>query len=100
MYAAAMGHSTDMAENGYFSHTSRDGRTPGDRIREAGFSPLRAWAENIAKGQRSAESVHSAWMKSRGHRANILNCKLTHIAVAYAKNAAGVPHWTQVFARR
>ncbi|MFB9720804.1 CAP domain-containing protein [Planobispora longispora] len=98
LYAAARGHSTDMAENGYFSHTSKDGRNPGARIREAGFSPLRAWAENIARGQRSAESVHNAWMRSSGHRANILNCKLTHIAVAYAKNAGGVPYWTQKFA--
>nr|BFE83020.1 hypothetical protein GCM10020093_056210 [Planobispora longispora] len=38
LYAAARGHSTDMAENGYFSHTSKDGRNPGARIREAGFS--------------------------------------------------------------
>ncbi|GAA3441835.1 S8 family serine peptidase [Planomonospora venezuelensis] len=100
LYTAALGHSTDMAGNRYFSHTSKDGRTPADRIREAGFSPLRAWAENIAWGQRSAESVTDVWMRSRGHRANILNCKLTHIAVAYAKNSGGVPYWTQVFARR
>ncbi|GIH92471.1 hypothetical protein Psi01_31010 [Planobispora siamensis] len=98
LYAAALGHSTDMAQNRYFHHYSKDGRSPGDRIRNAGFSPLRSWAENIARGQRSADSVHRAWMRSSGHRANILNCKLTHIAVAYAKNAYGTPYWTQVFA--
>ncbi|GAA2847514.1 hypothetical protein GCM10020220_041300 [Nonomuraea rubra] len=38
LHRAARGHSADMAEQGYFSYTSRDGRTFTDRIREAGFT--------------------------------------------------------------
>ncbi|MBG0832289.1 S8 family serine peptidase [Planomonospora sp. ID67723] len=96
--SAAQGHSADMAENRYFSHTSRDGRSPGDRMRAAGFSPLRLWGENIAWGQRTADSVMRSWMNSRGHRANILNCKFTHIGVGVAKNSQGRIYWTQNFA--
>ncbi len=46
--AAAQGHSADMAAKGYFSHTSRDGRTPWDRIGATGYRFTSA-AENIAR---------------------------------------------------
>lgn len=36
--AAAQGHADDMAANNYFSHTSLDGRSPWDRLRDAGVS--------------------------------------------------------------
>ncbi|MGW4468111.1 CAP domain-containing protein [Nonomuraea sp. NPDC004354] len=94
--AAAEGHSADMAAKGYFSHTSPDGRGPGDRIKASGFSPVSAWGENIAMGQRTAADVVRGWMNSPGHRANIMNCNYTHIGVGH--DAKG-PHWTQVFAR-
>ncbi|MFI6323943.1 CAP domain-containing protein [Nonomuraea sp. NPDC050556] len=93
--AAAEGHSADMAAKGYFSHTSQDGRNPGDRIKAAGFSPVRTWGENIAMGQRTAESVVQGWLNSPGHRANIMNCAFTHIGVGHDPKG---PHWTQVFA--
>ncbi|MEU7896046.1 CAP domain-containing protein [Nonomuraea sp. NPDC049152] len=94
--AAAEGHSADMAAKGYFDHTSPDGRNPGDRIKASGFSPVSAWGENIAKGQRTAADVVRGWMNSPGHRANIMNCNYTHIGVGHDSKG---PHWTQVFAR-
>ncbi|MEU7002024.1 CAP domain-containing protein [Nonomuraea sp. NPDC046570] len=96
LHAAAKGHSADMAAKGYFSHTSQDGRSPGDRIKATGFSPIRAWAENIAMGQRTAASVVQGWLNSPGHKANIMNCDLTLIGVGHDPKG---PHWTQVFAR-
>ena len=91
---AAQAHSTDMSTNGYFSHTSLDGRTFSDRIRAAGYpSP---GAENIARGYRSAEDVMRGWMDSRGHRANILNCEL--VAVGVGLDTRGW-YWTQDFGR-
>jgi len=36
--AAAEIHSNDMLTNNYFSHTGFDGSSPGDRIRQAGYS--------------------------------------------------------------
>ncbi|MFI6387691.1 CAP domain-containing protein [Nonomuraea sp. NPDC050540] len=95
--AAARGHSADMAAKGYFSHTSQDGRSPGDRIKAAGFGSMSAWGENIAMGQRTAASVVDGWMKSPGHKANIMNCNYTHIGAGQDPKG---PHWTQVFARR
>ena len=37
--------------------------------------------ENIAMEQRSAAEVMDAWMKSTGHKANVLNPSYTHIIV-------------------
>jgi len=89
---AAQKHSTDMAQNNYFSHTSQDGRTFDQRIRAAGYpSPS---AENIAKGQTSAQQVMQSWMQSDGHRRNILNCRYSAIGVAVDKQGW---LWTQDF---
>lgn len=98
--AAAFGHSDDMAKNNYFDHDSRDGRSFMDRIKAAGFTGGSAWAENIAFGQPSPASVVEGWMKSSGHRANIMNCRFTLIGVGAAKNAQGRIYWTQDFAAR
>ncbi|GAA2363334.1 CAP domain-containing protein [Nonomuraea africana] len=96
LHTAAEGHSADMAAKGYFDHTSPDGRSPGDRIKTSGFSPISAWGENIAKGQRTAAEVVRGWLNSPGHKANIMNCNYTHIGVGHADKG---PVWTQVFAR-
>jgi uncharacterized protein YkwD len=90
--AAAQAHSDDMAVNGYFSHTSQDGRTFADRVHAAGYPD--PGGENIAQGQRSAQSVHDAWMSSEGHRDNILNCSFTAIGVGLNTSAWT---WTQNF---
>jgi len=70
--AAARDHSEDMGVQDYFSHTSLDGRTVGDRLMEAGYS-YNTYGENIAAGQSTPEVVINSWMSSSGHRANILN---------------------------
>ena len=86
---AAQGHADDMAAQGYCSHTSLDGRSFADRVRDAGHP--RPGGENIAQGQRSAEEVHEAWMGSPAHRDNILNCDFTAIGVGVNTGA-----WTWV----
>ena len=96
MTLAARIHSQDMCDQGYFSHTSLDGRTPWDRMREQGVSFGRG-AENIARGQGSPASVHSSWMNSPGHRANLLGRGLRRIGVGFV-NCNGARYWTQVFA--
>ncbi|GAB3690437.1 CAP domain-containing protein [Saccharopolyspora tripterygii] len=91
---AATEHSADMATRGYFSHTTPDGRTFGDRLRDAGYpSP---GAENIARGHTSADQVVGDWMKSRGHRKNIVDCSLRTIGVGVEYNGL---YWTQDFGR-
>ena len=90
--AAAQGHSDDMAQNDYFSHTSLDGSTPLDRAEAAGFTGF--GGENIAMGQRSPEDVMAAWMGSAGHRDNILNCDYNVIGVGLNDDGW---YWTQMF---
>jgi uncharacterized protein YkwD len=91
---AAQLHAEDMVENGYFSHTSQDGRSFADRTREAGYTGSPG-GENIAAGQRSPEQVMNSWMNSDGHRRNILNGGFDEIGVGYHNN-----YWVQVFGRR
>lgn len=94
--AAAKKHNDEMARTGNFSHTGLDGSTVGDRVTAAGY-PFRVVAENIAAGQVSADEVVRAWMNSEGHRANIVNCELRDLGVAYAVDANNRPYWTQNF---
>ncbi|WP_187414750.1 CAP domain-containing protein [Nonomuraea sp. PA05] len=100
LHRAARGHSTDMAENNYFSNTSRDGRTFTDRIREAGFTGGTRFAENIGKGQRTPAAVVQSWMDASGTKAAVLNCKLTFIGVGAVEDSSGAYYWTQDFAAR
>ncbi|WP_433663399.1 CAP domain-containing protein [Nocardia sp. CA-128927] len=92
---AAQAHTADMAARGVLDHNSPKG-SPGDRIKATGYRAS-AWAENIASGQPTASAVVSGWMRSPGHRANILNCSLRDIGVGFAKSKTGTPYWTQDF---
>ena len=90
---AARGHSVDMARRGYFSHNSRSGASFLDRIRRAGYlRGARSWrvGENIAWGTGSLatpRAIVRAWMKSPGHRANILNRSFRQIGIGISPRA-------------
>eukprot|EP01097_Dermamoeba_algensis_P000875 TRINITY_DN1322_c0_g1_i1.p1 TRINITY_DN1322_c0_g1~~TRINITY_DN1322_c0_g1_i1.p1 ORF type:complete len:252 (+),score=65.47 TRINITY_DN1322_c0_g1_i1:53-808(+) len=90
---AAYKHSLDMQENNYLDHNSRDGTKYFQRIRAAGYIGS-ATAENIAKGQTTAEEVMRSWMGSPPHRANILG--------GYKELGVGLSgaSWTQCFGSR
>ena len=88
---AAQDHAEDMVDQDYFSHTSLDGRTFDQRIREAGYDGGPR-GENIAAGQRDAEAVMRSWMDSPGHRNNILSASSNEIGVGFDAN-----HWVQTF---
>lgn len=93
---AAQAHSIDMARRRYFSHTTPDGITFAQRIRAQGYTGSRI-GENIAAGYPTAAAVMTAWMKSPGHRANILNCRYTVIGVGSAIGGPYGYYWTQDF---
>lgn len=98
---AAEGHSEDMAELNFFSHSGRDGSRAGDRIEDEGYTGWRTWGENIAAGQNTPEQVVNAWINSSGHRANMLNSNFEEIGVGFVEDTDGVgygEYWTQVFA--
>ena len=94
---AARLHSTNMAENGFFDHTDPEGRGPGERVAEVGFTGSFI-GENIARGQPTAEAVVAAWMASPGHCRNIMNPRYHFLGVGRADSPAGEPNWTQNFA--
>ena len=95
--AVAQKKAEDMAKNGYFSHTSPTYGSAFDMLKAAGIS-YRTAGENIAKGQKTAETVMNGWMNSSGHRANILSSGYTRIGVGYAVDGSGAPYWVQIFA--
>lgn len=92
----AQAKAEDMRDKNYFSHTSPTYGSPFDMMKQFGIS-YSAAGENIAKGQRSPESVMTAWMNSQGHRANILNSSYEQIGVGYCTDANGNTYWVQMF---
>lgn len=95
--SAARGHSQDMAANDYFDHTGLDGRSPFDRMSDAGYPDPAG--ENLAYGYRTPADVMEGWMGSDGHRENLLTCSHRTIGVGLAYDPNGRPYWTQNFGR-
>jgi len=79
-------------------HIARDERLRHQSVRRviATCSASRG-AENIAAGVVTPERMVEMWMKSRGHRANILNPRLTHAGVGAARAPNGAWYGVQVF---
>ncbi len=94
---AALAHARNMARQRRMTHVL-DGETPADRVKRAKY-PMRAVGENVARGYRSPVATMRGWMKSPGHRKNILSSKFTEIGVAVAYGADGKPYYCQVFGR-
>ena len=80
----ARAHSKDMIQRDYFSHTTKGTSRSGcDRVKNSGYR-FRYCGENIAYGsgtKGSPGNIMNAWMKSSGHRRNILNGKYREIGV-------------------
>ena len=68
-------HSQDTATKNYFSHTSPDGTTFVERVKQQNYSPYFFIGENIAmhSGTASADNVFSLWMNSEPHKKNMLS---------------------------
>jgi uncharacterized protein YkwD len=90
---AALLHSIDMNTHRTLNHTSSDGRSPGDRIRAAGYNAS-TWGENIAVGYADEKAVMNGWMKSSGHCANIMNKNFTEVGAGRKER-----YWTMTLAR-
>lgn len=82
-----------------FSHTRPDGTKYKTAITQLGLEPGYL-GENLATGQETAEGVMESWLKSEGHRANILNPNYQKIGVARAENTGNRYRgytWVQLF---
>jgi len=117
--AAAARHSRAMAERGFFDHCDPDTRTRvWDRVEDAGYR-WRAIGENVAAGWSDADEVIARWLRSSGHRRNLLRDEFTEAGIGYhpdpndrrgvrldndddcAPDGRGGPYrhyWTMVFA--
>lgn len=92
----AGGRSSDMLQNNYFSHTSKNGQSPSDVLHGAGYQ-YRGMGENIhmmvgygTDVQQTAQKIVNDWMNSPEHRENILNSSFTTIGVGVASQGSSV----------
>ena len=71
---AAKWMATDMSVQNYFAHTSLDGRSPTQRMADAGYPAFSTWAgEDLAAGYASAAEVLQGWINSPAHLAVLTN---------------------------
>ena len=90
----ARGHSRSMA-NGRtaFGHDGFEGRI--DDISKK-LGRVSAAAENVAYGNLDAEAVVNGWIKSPGHRKNMLG-NFNMIGIGTAKGKGNIIYFTQIF---
>jgi uncharacterized YkwD family protein len=86
----------DMNENNYFDHTSPTYGSPFDMLTQFGVTYMTA-GENIAAGQSSVETAHTAWMNSEGHRENIENPSFTMVGFGIAPHPKYNVCYVQMF---
>lgn len=87
----AQAKAKDMYKTGKFSHYSPNLGFCFQQYQKAGIKYY-AGGENIAYGFSSSSKAMKAWMKSPGHKANILSEDYSHIGVGYYKG-----YWVQQF---
>jgi len=80
---AAYSKANDMLTYQYWDHYGPDSTTnsPWYFIHSSGYNYIYA-GENLAKGFRTSEGVHQAWMASPTHRGNILSGNYQDIGIA------------------
>lgn len=83
---AATDRVADMFEQRYFAHVAPDGTQPFVWIHRRGYH-YRTAGENLAVGYTTADRVVGGWMRSPGHRANILGRSFEEIGIAVANGA-------------
>ena len=97
--AVALAHSRDMLRRHYFAHVDREGRTPTDRINDAGIR-WRALAENIAINRTVTAAEDDLMNEPRfqqNHRGNILNPAYTDVGIGIIQAPNGDLYVTQDF---
>lgn len=93
-------YSEQMAEEGFFSHYDADGKSIKDRFRTLQIRKWRKVGENLFKFSGNADFKKYAirgWMRSQGHRENILDYTYTYSGVGIAVAENGTIYVTQIF---
>ena len=92
--SASSNHSKDMNRRSFFSHTSSNGNSLGDRFNAVGYKWMLI-GENIAMGQRDEYEVVNSWLKSPGHCMNLMNADFKEMGAAREGK-----YWTQDFGKK
>lgn len=94
LQSVASAYAKRMVRERFFDHTAPDGSSFLTRIKRTSYlsNGVRSWSvgENIAWGSGSlatAEEIVTAWMKSPGHRRNILNGRFDELGLGVALGA-------------
>lgn len=91
---AAKWMATDMSVNNYFQHTSLDGRSPTQRMADAGYPAFATWSgEDLAAGYTSAAEVLQGWINSPAHLAVLTNPAYRAIGIGRAYSSASTYGW-------
>lgn len=97
--AAARLHARRMLAKGFFDHQDPAGDGPADRVKRFAKRRYVIVGENLAAGFDSTGATCRGWMKSSGHRANILRHSFTRIGAGYASGDSHYGrYYVQVFA--
>jgi len=100
---AARYHAADMSRDGYFCHDTRDlVEVQGKLVERRAGKPFqritafneRGSGENISAGPRTPGEAMRRWMRSKGHRENILRRESKLLGVGVVDSM-----WVQVFGR-
>lgn len=90
----ALGHSTEMFEEDYFSHDSPAKGDLGDRLKEGNVKYQYA-GENIAAKYVDGIAAFEGWLNSKGHREALLNEEFSHLGVGVYRK-----YYTQNFIKK
>ncbi len=91
----SLAHSKDMDAKNYFAHTNKEGKSPRDRIRAAGYQDL-TYGENIYMNTfADAEFAVEAWKVSPGHCLNMMNPAFKEMGIGNYNS-----YWTQLLATK
>lgn len=88
-------YAQDMINRKFFAHTDPDGKSPFDRMKQAGIGYSYA-GENLAINSNVA-NAEQAFMNSTGHRSNILSPNYTDVGLGVRYDAKGSAYVVQEF---
>ncbi|MBI5158927.1 CAP domain-containing protein [Candidatus Micrarchaeota archaeon] len=100
--SVARNHSRDMGLNGFFAHENLQGKSPFDRISEAGINYSVA-GENLGLTYNYPDQVKEIvkqWMNSPSHRKNILDPEFEESGVGVYKSINSTYYYTHMFVKR
>jgi uncharacterized protein YkwD len=96
---SAQSHTHSMAFGDYFAHSGPGGQTPLSRMRRTGYISRRGASyevgENIAWGSLwlgTPKAIVAGWMRSPGHRANILDRRFRDTGIGVCSHLGRLAH--------